>query len=144
MEKYENVRKIMFDLGEYSGYLINPLCLQTYILKFLQEQYPKNKMNSVRARNASYVFAVLCNEFYLINQNRIPEDNFFVRQERWKLMNVKQKMLESSTKILKKMLLLNYKDIPNPYQPYGHIRLYNINVFRLAEIKGEILKTELF
>lgn len=144
MKNFECVRKIMFDLGEYSGYIVNPLCLQSFILKYLQEQSPKNKMNTVRARNASYVFAVLCNEFYLVNQNRIPQDNFFVRQERWKLMNVKQKMLENSIKILKKMLLIDYKNMPNLNQSYGHIRFYTINQLRLAEIKDEIIKIELY
>lgn len=139
MENYEIVRKIMFALAEHDGFIINPLCLQEYILQFLKELYPKNKMNSVKARNASYVFAILCNEFFLINQDRVPISHFFVRQERWQKMNVKQKMLESSLKILKKMLLVDYKNIEHPNQPYGYIRVFEINKFRLSQIRDEII-----
>ena len=64
MENYEIVRKMMFELAEVNGYPTNPICLQEYILQYLKEINPKNKMNSVRARNTSYVFAILCNEFF--------------------------------------------------------------------------------
>ena len=105
MEEYKIVRNIMIELGELGGFVINPRCLQEYILKFLKTVEPNNKMNSMRARNVSYVFAVMCNEFYLINQNRIPQNEFYIRQERWNQMNIRQKMLESSLKILKKNIL---------------------------------------
>ena len=78
MELHEDIRKIMLELGEYKGYVINPICLQEYILKYLKEKNPKNKMNSVMARNTSYVFAVLCNEFFLINQSIMAEQTSFV------------------------------------------------------------------
>ena len=139
MENYEIIRKTMFELAEINGYPTNPICLQEYILHYLKEIDPKNKMNSVMARNTSYVFAVLCNEFFLINQDRVPINHFFVRQERWQKMNVKQKMLESSLKILKKMLLINYRNIEHPNQPYGYIRVFEINNFRLSQIKDEIM-----
>ena len=142
MEIHESIRKIMFELGEHKGYVVNPICLQEYIFKFLQQTYPKNKMNSVMARNVSYVFAVLCNEFYLINLNRVAVKTFYIKHERLIEMNIKQKMLESSLKILKKMLLVEYKNMPHPNLPYSYIRVYKINILRLAEIKGEILNKD--
>ena len=48
-------------------------------------------------------------------------------------------MLESSLKILKKMLLIDYKNIANPNNPYGNVRIFEINIFRLSQIKDEII-----
>lgn len=140
MKDYEYVRQLMFDLAALNGYVITPICLQEYILKFLSMKSPKNKMNSLKAKNASLLFAILCNEYFLLNQNREPSlTEFFVSTDKWNKYSIKQGMRESSLKILKEINLLSYYNKENSSQNFGYIRMYKINTQKLNEILFEIL-----
>ncbi len=140
MEDYKYVRQLMFDLATLNGYVINPISLQEYILKFLSMKSPKNKMNSIKAKNASLLFAILCNEYFLINQNREPSiTEFFISTDKWGKYSVKQGMRENSLKILRDINLISYYNKANPFQSFGYVRMYKINTQRLNEILLEIL-----
>ena len=114
--------------------------MQEYILKFLSMKSPKNKMNSLKAKNASLLFAILCNEYFLLNQNREPSlTEFFVSTDKWNKYSIKQGMRESSLKILKEIDLISYYNKPSPSQNFGYVRMYKINTQRLNEILLKIL-----
>lgn len=84
MKDYEYVRNLMIELGNIAGYIVNPISLQDYILKYLLTKLSNNKMNSLKAKNASILFATLCNEYFLLNQNREPSlTEFFVLTDKW-------------------------------------------------------------
>lgn len=140
MKDYENVRNLMIELGNVAGYIINPICLQDYILKYLLTRSSNNKMNSLKAKNASVLFATLCNEYFLLNQNREPSlTEFFVPADKWNKYSIKQGMRENSLKILKEINLISYYNKPNPSQNFGYVRMYKINTQRLNEILLKIL-----
>ncbi len=140
MKKYKKIREILEELAEVNGFVINPICLQDYIYQYLKLKHPKDKNNITKARNASQVFAVLCNEFYLMNINQCTTKEFYMSQERWEKYNIKQRMIETSTQLLKEMNLLSWRYIKADYDAYTHIKLYNINVKTLEEIKDEIIE----
>ena len=96
MKKYKKIRSTLEELAEINGFVINPICLQSYILDFLNTKYPRNKTNSVKAKNASFIFAILCNEYYLICANQKISAEFYMTQARWMKYDVKQRMLETS------------------------------------------------
>lgn len=140
MKDYENVRSLMLKLGDVAGYVLNPICLQDYILKFLLTKSSNNKMNSLKAKNASILFATLCNEFFLLNQNREPSlTEFFVSTDKWNKYSIKQGMRENALKILKEINLISYYNKANSTQNFGYVRMYKINTQRLNEILIEIL-----
>ncbi len=140
MRDFEMVRNLMSELASVNGYLINPICLQNYILKYLVNKSPKNKMNSLKAKNASLIFAILCNEYFLLNQNRVPDiTEFYMSTDRWNKHSIKQGMRENSLKILKELDLISYYNKRNITQNFGYVRMYKINTQRLNEILLEIL-----
>lgn len=139
MKKFQKIRNILEDLAEVNGFVINPICLQEYIYHYLKTKYPKDKNNISKARNTSQVFAVLCNEFYLININVQSKKEFFMTQERWEKYNIKQRMIETSTQILKDMKLLNWKYEKLQNDAYSYIKIYDIKLNKLSEIRDEII-----
>ena len=133
--EHEVVYDILTNMQKQKGAIRVPLSLQEYILDYLKEKYPKNRMNGIKAKNTALVFGLLANEFYLINQNREPSvTEFFMTKERWSKINAGQVMIETALKLLKKMELITYRNVPTPKSPYKKTRMYKIDWITLAYI----------
>lgn len=140
MKKHEKIRTILKELAEINGFVINPICLQDYILVYLNNKNPNNKTNATKAKNASLIFAVLCNEYYLISEKLGRAKEFYMTHDRWLKYNIKQRMIETATEILKDMKLISWRYEKICNSAYAYYKLYKISTKRLNEIKYEILE----
>lgn len=132
---HEVVYELITTMQKQKGAIRVPLTLQEYILEYLKETDPKNRMNGVKAKNAALVFGLLANEFYLINQNREPHiKEFFMTNERWLKINAGKVMIETALKLLKEMKLIDYYNIPTPKSPYQKTRMFRIGWITLSYI----------
>ena len=131
---HEVIYDLITHMQKQKGAIRVPISLQEYILKYLKEKQPNNKMNGMKAKNACLVYGLLANEFYLINQNREPIEEFFMTKERWSKVCAGQVMIENSLKLLKEIKLISYRNLPTPKSPYKKTRFYTLNWYTLAEI----------
>lgn len=133
------IYELLTKMQKQKGAIRIPISLQDFILDYLKKKEPKNRMNGIKAKNATLVYGLLANEFYLINQNREPfVEEFFMTKERWSKIYAGQVMIEKSLKLLKELKLISYKNRPTPGSPYQKTRFYQLNWYTLAEIYDTI------
>jgi len=126
--------------GRFGGGAINPTAIGQRIRKYLDEHHP-SKNNKEHARNYAYLFACICNDYWLWAKSKKATE-FFFTQERLDKLNIGNTLLVKGSELLQEMGLITFSVKVLRHTPIFRVYVFNVNLEKLHELCYPKIETQ--